>query len=142
MIEIASAHGMRVQLDAAEVHDPGEARSIVDDDFLRRAPGRERQGDGPQPFRSIRRSPLLIERLAFGTVDESLEHDGTIPDPGERARSDGEVILDDLALGELYIPREVRLVGIADPDLATLDGEELCGVLSGSLCHLRPSALS
>ena len=41
VIEIAGAHRVRVQLDAAEVHDPGEPRRVVDDDLLGGAPRRE-----------------------------------------------------------------------------------------------------
>ena len=37
MIEIAGADRMRVEFDAAEVHDPGETRPIVDDHLFRRA---------------------------------------------------------------------------------------------------------
>ena len=37
MLEIAGAHRMRMQLDAAEVHDPGQAGRVVDDDFFRGA---------------------------------------------------------------------------------------------------------
>ena len=41
MIEIAGAHRMRMQLDAAEVDDPGEPRRVVDDDLFRGAAGRK-----------------------------------------------------------------------------------------------------
>ena len=38
MLEIAGAHRVRMELDAAEVHDPREAGGVVDDDFLGRSP--------------------------------------------------------------------------------------------------------
>ena len=43
MIEIAGAHRVRVQFDAAEIDHPGEARRIVDDDLFGGAPRRERR---------------------------------------------------------------------------------------------------
>jgi hypothetical protein len=35
MVEIAGAHGVRMQLDAAQVYDPREPRWVIDDNFLR-----------------------------------------------------------------------------------------------------------
>ena len=86
MIEIAGAHRVRMQLDAAEVDDPGEAGGVVDDHLLGGAPRRKRQRHGAQPVRPLRRGALLIEGLALGAVDEALEHDRAIADAGERAR--------------------------------------------------------
>ena len=34
MIEIVGAHRVGMQLDAAEVDDPGETSNVIDDDFL------------------------------------------------------------------------------------------------------------
>ena len=41
MVEIDGAHRMRVKFDAAEVHDPRKASSIVDNKFLGGTTGRE-----------------------------------------------------------------------------------------------------
>jgi hypothetical protein len=41
VIEIAGADGVRVQLDAAQVDDPGEPRRIVDDNLFRGAARRK-----------------------------------------------------------------------------------------------------
>jgi hypothetical protein len=46
VIEVGRPHRVRVELDAAEVHDPREARGVVDHDFFRRSTGRKRKGDG------------------------------------------------------------------------------------------------
>jgi hypothetical protein len=35
VIEIAGPYGMRMELDAAQVYDPGEPRRVIDDDLLR-----------------------------------------------------------------------------------------------------------
>ncbi|MFZ0296739.1 MAG: hypothetical protein WAM13_00170 [Candidatus Sulfotelmatobacter sp.] len=49
MIEIAGAHRMRVQFDAAKVHNPGKSGCIIDPNFFGGTAGRERQSDSPQP---------------------------------------------------------------------------------------------
>jgi hypothetical protein len=49
MFEIAGANGMRVKLDAAEVHDPGQTGCIVEKHLFGRPPRGEREGDGAQP---------------------------------------------------------------------------------------------
>ena len=101
MIEIAGAHRMRMQLDAAQVDDPGEPRRVIDDDLFRGAARRERQRYGSQPRRPLGGRALLIKRLAFGAVDETLENDRTIPDSGERARRDRQVVAHEVELREL-----------------------------------------
>ena len=92
---------MRMQLDAAEVDDPREPRGVVDDDLLRRAARGKRQRDRAQPVGPLVRRALLVERLALGAVDESLEHDRPIADAGDRARRDGQVVVHELELREL-----------------------------------------
>ena len=75
VVEVAGAHRVRMQLDAAEVDDPGEPRRVVDHDLLGRAPGRKRERHRAQPVGPLLRRALLVERLALGAVDEALEHD-------------------------------------------------------------------
>jgi hypothetical protein len=41
VLQIAAACGVRVELDAAQVNDPGESGRIIDDNLFRRATGRE-----------------------------------------------------------------------------------------------------
>ena len=128
-----------MQLDAAEVDDPRESRRIVDDDFLRRASRRKRERDRAQPVGTLLRRALLIERLALGAVDEALEHDRPIANAVERAVGDREVVLHEVELRELDVSREVRLVRIRDPDLATVDRQDLSGFFLG---HLRKKIAS
>ena len=92
MIEIAGADRMRVQFDAAEIDDPGEPGRIIDDDLLRGSARGKRQCDGSQPGRPLGRRALLIKGLALGPVDETLENDRTIPNSGERARRNRQVV--------------------------------------------------
>ena len=82
MIEIAGAHRVRMQLDAAQIDDPRQPRRIIDHNFFRRAAGRKGQRHRSQPVRALGRRALLIKRLAFGAIDKALENDGTIPNPG------------------------------------------------------------
>ena len=46
MVQIARGDGMRVQLDAAEIDDPGQAGGVIDDEFVGGAAGGERERDG------------------------------------------------------------------------------------------------
>src|SRR6476661_304684 len=110
-----------MELNAPEVDDPRESGSVVHDDFLRRATGRERKRHGSQPTRTTGRSPLLVERFTLGAVDEALEHDGPIPNACDGAVRDRQVILDDVALRQLDAAGEVRLVRVRDADLAAAD---------------------
>src|SRR6266576_673425 len=112
---------MRMQLDAAEVHDPCETGRVVDDNFFSGASRRKRKGDGPQPLRAILRRTLLIKRWALGAIHEALEHTRPIADAGDSSARDGQIVLNDVELGELYIAREVGLVRIGHPYLASFD---------------------
>jgi len=123
MIEIIGANCVRMQLDAAEVDDPGETGSVVDDDFVCGAPRRKRKRNDPQPVRPIVRRPLLIERLALSAVHESLEHVRSIANAANSALGDREVVPDDVELGKLDVAREIELVRIGDPDLAPVNGK-------------------
>ena len=71
---------MRMQLDAAKIYDPCQPRSVIDNDFFRGAARRKRERDRPQPLGTLRRCALLVEGLAFGAVDVSLEDERTIAD--------------------------------------------------------------
>ena len=78
MVEIIRADGVRMQLDAAEVHDPGEAGDIIDDDFFRGATRGKGQRDGSQPLGPVVRRALLVERLFLGAIHEALEHERAV----------------------------------------------------------------
>ena len=81
MIEVGGAHRVRVQLEAAEVDDPGEAGGVVDDDLLGGPPRRKREGGGAKPAGALLGRSLLVEDLALGAVDEPLQNDGPVGDP-------------------------------------------------------------
>ena len=92
MVEVAGADRVRVQVDAAEVHDPRQRGAVVDDDLVGRAAGGERELDGADELGHRLRRALLEEGLAVGAVDESLEGHRAVSDADERAIGDGEVV--------------------------------------------------
>jgi hypothetical protein len=68
--------------------------------------------------------------LAFGTVDEALENQRTIPDSSESARGDRQIVADEIEFRELRLLRKIRLVGMGHTDLASLDRQNLgCVIL-------------
>ena len=123
MVEVAAENRMRVQLDAAEVHDPREPGRVVDDDLLRGASRRKRERHGADPLRTALRCALLVEGVGVRAVDEALQHDRTIADAVQRAFRDRQVVRDQLELREPQLLREVRLARVGDADLAARDLE-------------------
>src|SRR5438067_7450870 len=117
---------MRMKLDAAEIDDESKASGIVDDHLLGRPPRGKGKGDRAQPRRPPGRCALLVERLAFGTVDEALQDDRAVADAGERSRGDGKEIPDEVELGQPGLAREIGLVGMGGADLATVNLEHYC----------------
>ena len=124
MVEVVGADRVRVQVDAAEVGDPGQPGDLVEDDLVGRAPGRERQLGGPDPVRSIVRGPLLEERLTGRAVDEALERHRPAGDAAQRALADREVVLHEIQLRVAGLG-EVDLRRVRDRDLAVTDPEDL-----------------
>src|SRR5215471_4603398 len=103
MVEVGGTDGVRMQLDAAEVDDPGEAGRIVDDDLFGGPAGREREHDGAQPGRPFRGRALLVEGFAFGAVHETFEDDGTVLNAGQRAGRDGQIVANQVEFGDLRL---------------------------------------
>ena len=136
VVEIAGADGVGVKLDAAEVHDPGEAGGVVDDDLFGGAAGGEGEGDGAEEGREVVGGAFLVERLGLFVgeacaVDETLEDDGPGLNTAERARCDGEEILDQVELRELDFAGEVEFCRVGNADLVAIDGEEFGVVCFG-----------
>src|ERR1051326_3533388 len=96
MFQVAGADGVRVQLEAPEVHDPCESRSIIDHDFFRFTTRRERQTNRPQPFGPPDRRALLIESVAFGAINKSLENDWPITNARECTGCNRKVVLNEI----------------------------------------------
>ena len=123
---------MGVQFDATQIDHPGEAGRVIDDDLLRGSARRERQGDGSQPGWPLGGCSLLIKGLCLGPVDETLENNRTIPDSGERARRNRQIVAYEVELRDTRLRREVQLAGMRYLDFASLDREHLAGVF---FCH-------
>ncbi len=127
VVEVGGADGVRVELDAAEVDDPSETGGVVEDDLFGGAAGGKGEGDGLEPGRAgfrVRRA-FLVEGFAVGAVDEALEDEGTVSDSGDGSGSDGEVVADEVELGELDFAREVEFAGVRDADFAAVDLEHV-----------------
>src|SRR5438445_7702162 len=68
MIEVRRPHRMGIEVDAAEVDDPGELRGVTHHDLLGGAAGWKGERDGFNPVGARRGSALLEEGFAFGPV--------------------------------------------------------------------------
>ena len=73
MVQVVGPDGMRIEVDAAEVVDPGQPGRVLDDDLVRGPAAREGQLGGRQPLGRVVRGALLEERLLGDPVDEALE---------------------------------------------------------------------
>src|SRR5262249_27099445 len=78
VLEVLRADRMRVELDAAEIHDEGEAGRVVDYELLGGPSGREGEDRGAQPRRPLRGRTLLVEDRSLGAIDEALQHQRAI----------------------------------------------------------------
>src|SRR5579872_2144874 len=132
MIEIGGSHWMRVQFDAAQVNDPGKSGSVIDHYFFGSSAGRERQRDRTQPGRALFWRALLIKRLPFGAVDETLQHHRPILNPSQRTQSDGEIILNKFELSDSYLRREIQFLRVRDLDFLPADRQNFAGRF---FCH-------
>ncbi len=101
MIQISRSHRMRVQLNATQVHNPGKSGSVVHDELFRCSAGWKSQRNRAKPIRMVGGSALLIERLAVGSVNESLEHQRPIYDSAESSVRDGQVVSNHIELRKL-----------------------------------------
>ena len=72
VVEVGGADGMRVELDAAEVDDPGEAGGVVDDDLFGGAAGGKGEGDGAEEGWEVRWGALLVEGLGLAVGQAPL----------------------------------------------------------------------
>jgi hypothetical protein len=114
---------MRVEVDAAEVDHPGERSGVADHDLLGGGAGGVLQGDRVDPVGPLLRRPLLEERLLVEPFDEPLEDHRAAGDPAQRAVGYGQVVGDQVELGQAELD-EHHLVGVGDRHLAAGDVED------------------
>ena len=122
MVEVLGADRVRVEVDAAEVVDPGQAGRVVDDDLVGGPPRREGQGRRPDELGDVLGCPLLEERLAGRAIDEALERHRPPAGAAQRPIRDRDVVLDEVELGVARL-REVDLARVRDRHLAAVEGE-------------------
>ena len=109
-----------MQLDAAEVRDPGERGGVVEDREDGRVAARERHRHLVDIVRVLRGYALLVEEIRLDAVRESLHVERAPAEMGEGALGDVEVVLHEVALRQPG-GREEHLVGVRDRDLVTAD---------------------
>ena len=81
MVEVLGADGMRVEVEAPEVHDPREARGIPDHRLFGRTPRRVVQRRGLDVVGVVLGHALLEEGLGVDALHEALEHHRASPAP-------------------------------------------------------------
>src|SRR5215212_3570126 len=145
MFEIVRAHRMRIEIDAAEVHDPEELRGVAHHDLAGGASRGKVKLHGLDPVGMLLRRPLLKKRLLVGAVHVSLEHDRPPRDPPQRALCHRRIVLYEIKLG-VSGPREEHLVGVRDDDFASggFEGDGLCHrtVYPLPRLQLRPTSMA
>ncbi len=106
MVDVVIADRMRVEVDAAEVHDPGERGAVRHDHLVGGAAGGERELDCPDELGNRGRRALLEERLPGRAVHEALERHGAVHHTAQGAIGDGEVILDKVSFRRADLTEE------------------------------------
>src|SRR5258707_4933085 len=115
---------MRVQVDAAQVHHPGQPGGVGDDELLGAAARWELELDGLDPCRPRGRRPLLEEGLPGRPVHVTLQDHRAASDAAQRAVRDGEVVPDDIQLGHPKL-REIDLSRVGDSYFAAANLDDL-----------------
>src|SRR6266536_270626 len=124
MVQVVRADGMRVEVDAPQVHDPRELRRVAHDDLVRGPPRGERELHRLDPRRPGLRGPLLEEELALGAVDVALHRHRPPVDASQRAVGHRHVVTDQVELRVARL-REEHLVRIGDGHLDAVELEDL-----------------
>jgi len=124
MLEIFRTHGMRMELEAAQVREPSKCSGIARHDLFGRTPGGELELGHFDPLWPRSRGTLLIEELAFDSVRIPNEHVRSSARTLERARRNGEVVAHEIELRVLSF-REEHLVRPRDRDRPASDHERL-----------------
>ena len=124
VLEVVSAHRVRIEVDAAEVDDPGQLGRVAHDDLRGGPTGREAQLHRLDPRRPRLGRPLLEEEVAAGAVHEALEGHRPAGHAAQRPVGHGEVVAHEVELGRPDLGEE-DLVRVRDHDLAADDLEHL-----------------
>jgi hypothetical protein len=124
VIQVLRAHGMRVEIDTAQVDHPRQLGGVGDHDLVRSASRGKAQLHGLDPLGPRLRRSFLKEELALGPVHEALESHRPAPNAAQRSLGRNEVILDEI---KLRVPGRGKedLVGIRDDYVPLTDFQDL-----------------
>jgi hypothetical protein len=100
MVEVAGPHGMRIEVDAAQVHRPDEAGGVVDHRLGRRGARGVAKFGHIDPVRALRRGALLEYGLAPDALDEPLEDHRPVRHATQCAPGHRQVVVDQIPLGD------------------------------------------
>ena len=140
VVEILGPNRMGVEVDAAEIGDPGEPGRLAQDDLVGGSSGRKRQLGRVDPVRSVFGRSLLEERLALSAVDEAFEGHRPTGDAAQRTVGDREVVVDQVHLGVAGLG-EVDLVRVRHRDFSAAALEDfLAGRHAQHDTAVRPSS--
>ena len=121
-LDVAHARVPGVQLDAAEVRDPGEAGGVGDDGEVgRAAEARERDPHRLEPVRMRGRDTLLVEELALDAARVALHLHRPARDVVQRERRELDVVARSRSPFVTPDAREVDLLQVGERDLAPAD---------------------
>ena len=109
-----------MELDAAEVRDPGETGRVRDDGKVRLIAGRVVDVHGLEPLGMRDGHSLLVEEVALDPVGVSLHLHWPSCHVVEDRVGDVDVVLDEVAFGQAHLG-EKDLLEIGDLDLAACD---------------------
>ena len=115
-----------MQLDAAQVRDPGKAGRIGDDREVRLVARWIVDVHGLEPLRMGHGHALLVEEVALDAVGVSLHLHRPSGDVVKDRLGNVDVVLDEVAFGQAHLGKE-DLLEIGDLDLAA--GDEHAGPL-------------
>src|SRR6516162_9146457 len=139
MLEVVSAHRVRIQVDAPEVHHPQKLRRVAHDNLSRRPPRRKAQLHCLDPLGALLGGPLLEEWFTRGAIDIAFEHDRPPRDATQCALRDRRIVLHQVKLGVASLRKE-WLVGVRDHDLTASELQD--GLARFSHRGLLPVRLS
>ena len=124
MLEIVGEDGVRVEVDAAQIDRPGQSGRVMDDGLFGRGASRVTQFGDVDPVGPLLRGALLEDGFLVDPLDEPLEDHRPPGHSAQGAVGDGQVVVDQVELGEAGLPVRVwedHLVGVGDLDLASAD---------------------
>ena len=120
-IDVVVARVPLVQIDAAEVDAPHQRRDVLHDRKIDDACRAVIDGDGLDPLGARRRRALHEEEVAGGAVRIALHDHGAIAQVRQQPLGDVDVVLDQIALGDVG---PERLVEIGELDALAVDFDE------------------